>query len=338
MKSKKLLLLSAISMIALASCGGSRRIDMSTWEFAPADATNIKVGILQPVEHGALTAARQGFVKAFQDANVTVTVDYQNAGSSSSDLNTLAKNLVANNDLTLGIGTGASVALQSASIYSGKTNPIFFTAVTDATGAGLVDSDDNPGQNITGSSDINPVADQIALVKRCIPGATKLGVMYTQSEQNSKVQADLAKAKAEEEGLSVTIATCNDASDIASVAQQICSSGIDALFVPTDNNLAAHMDSIKSALDANHVLCITGEGDSCKAGGHITLSIDYELLGYKAGLLAIKVVKGEAKPCDLPVFKFAGAECELQICSANLADAQITLPQEVVNEAKDLQK
>lgn len=338
MKSKKLLLLSAISLVALASCGGHRRIDMSTWKFSPENPDNIKVGILQPIEHGALTAARKGFVSALEKSNIKVTIDYQNAGSSSSDLNTLAKNLVANNDLTLGIGTGASVALQSASIYAGKTNPIFFTAVTDAVGAGLVDSDEAPGQNITGSSDLNPVADQIALIKRCIPNATKIGVMYTQSEQNSKVQADLAKAKAEQEGLSASIATCNDASDIASVAQQICSSGINALFIPTDNNLAAHMDSVKAALDANHVLCVTGETSSCQQGGHVTLSIDYEQLGYKAGLQAVKVIAGEAKPCDIQVFKFAGAECELQISSANLADAGITLPQEVIDAATDISK
>ena len=113
----------------------------------------------------------------------------------------------SSSDLTLGIGTGASKALYSAQINSGSTNPILFTAVTDAVAAELVESNENSGNYITGTSDANPVEAQISLIKECLPDAKKIGIIYTQSEVNSEVQANEAKEEAERQGLTVEVAT-----------------------------------------------------------------------------------------------------------------------------------
>ncbi|MBP5693899.1 MAG: ABC transporter substrate-binding protein [Bacilli bacterium] len=324
-----------IACSALSSCGNSR-IDMEKWSFTPKNASNIKIGILQPVEHDALGAAREGFKKAITDGGVTATFDYQNANGSESDQNTLAKKMVNEDDLTLGIGTGASVALQSSAINSGTTNPILFTAVTDPVDAELVDSLANPGQNVTGTSDANPVEAQIDLIKECLPSATKMGVMYTQSETNSKVQADQAKAEAQKQGLTVVTKTCTGSSDITSVANSICSEGIQALYIPTDNNIAAHMDAIKNAADSRHVLVIVGEESQCKNGGHITLSIDYFELGYTTGEMAVKIIKGQKRPDQIPVGTMSVEECTYVCSTANLGDAGITLPSTVLAKCTDV--
>ena len=136
----------------LASCNGG------------ASSGKTKIGILQPVEHSALSAARLGFLNALSKNGFgedKVEIIYHNAGQSSSDLASLAKDLVGRCDMTFGIATGAAQALRSASIDKGKTNPILFSAVTDPVDAGLVTSLDNGAGFITGTSDINPVEAQV---------------------------------------------------------------------------------------------------------------------------------------------------------------------------------
>ena len=292
------------------------------------------IGILQPVEHDALSAARQGFEDKLAEMgldNKKVKINYQNANGNEADLNTLAKTLTSKCDLTLGIGTGASVALQSAQVNSGSEKPIVFTAVTDAVSAGLVESNEAPGGYITGSSDANPVEAQIDLIKECIPGADKIGILYTQSETNSEVQANQAKTEAEKEGMAVEVMTCTDSSDLSTVANALCSKeGIDAIYIPTDNNIAANMPTVKAALETYHVLCVTGEDNMMAQGGHVTLSISYYDLGKKAGEMAAKILNKEKSPSEIPVATMSLEECSYMMCSENLTAAGINLPEEVV--------
>ncbi len=336
MKIKKLMISAALlTTIGVTSCGNGR-IDMETWKFSPKSEANIRIGVLQPVEHDALSQARQGFKKALEDKGITFTFDYQNANGNSADQNTLAKKMVNDDDLVLGIGTGASVSLQSAAINAGKTLPILFTAVTDPVDAELVDCLAKPGQNVTGTSDANPVEAQIDLIKECIPAASKMGIMYTQSETNSKVQADQAKAEAEKQGLSIVVKTCTDSSDISSVAQAICAEGIQALYIPTDNNIAAHMEAIKNAVEAKGVLCVVGEESQCKNGGHVTLSINYFELGKVTGNMAAQIIKENVRPDQIQVKTMTASECSYIMSSANLAGAHITLSDTVKAKFTDL--
>ena len=302
---------------------------------------NVKIGILQPVEHDALGLAKKGFIDALAEKGYkegeNLTIDYQNANGQENDLVTLAKSLTNKCDMTLGIGTGATVALQSAQVNSGSTKPIIFTAVTDAVTAGLVTSNAAPGGYITGSSDANPVEAQIDLIKECIPDADKIGILYTQSETNSEVQANQAQAQAEKVGLTVVRMTCTDTTDLAQVAERLCATeGLDALYVPTDNLIAANMTTVKAAVEKYHILCVTGEEGIMAAGGHVTLSIDYYELGKKAGYMAASILKGEAKPESTPVQTMSISECKYVMCSENLTAAGITIPDTVKEKCTDV--
>ncbi len=328
-----------IALLALASCNPMNTVDMTNWKFTPKDESNIKIGILQPIEHDALSKAREGFINALDTAGYkdgqNITITYSNANGVSSDQNTLAKNLTSSCDLTLGIGTGASQALHSAQINSGSTNPILFTAVTDAVDAELVSSNTNPGGYITGTSDANPVEEQINLIKECLPSATKLGIIYTQSETNSEVQANQAKAAAEGMGLEVKISTCTDSTDLSATARDLCSK-VDALYIPTDNNIAANMNTIKAAADTNKILVVCGEEGMLKNGGHVTLSVDYFELGRKCGNIAVSIIKGEKKPNEIPVATMTKEECVYVMSSKNISDTGITLPDSVKTKFTDI--
>ena len=328
MKSKIILLSSiALSTLALAGCGGSSKT---------------KIGILQPVEHSALSAARLGFQAAlglhgFDKDKVEFI--YHNAGQSSSDLASLAKDLVGRCDMTFGIGTGAAQALKSAAIDKGKTNPILFSAVTDPVGAGLVTSLQNGSGFITGTSDINPVEAQVSLIRDINPDADKAAIIYTQTETNSKVQADMAKAELEKEGFTVTIKTCSGPSDISAVATAlVAEEGLDAIFVPTDNNIAANPSAIKSAVQGKGVIVVAGEESIMKECGSITLSVDYTKLGNMTGDMAASILKGDKKAGEIPVGFMGKDECEYVCSTANAIAAGVTLPAEIVAKCRDVSK
>lgn len=322
---KKLLTLLPLATLALVGCAGLLKTGE---EFTPIDNTKtVNVGILQPVEHVALKAASDGFQAAIKEAGLdNVKFNYRNAGGNDADLNMLAKNLVDDCDMSLGIGTGAAKALLAAEKNAGYKKPLLFTAVTDPVGAGLVDSADNPKGFVCGTTDANPVEAQIDLVKEFKPDAQKVGIVYTQTEENSKVQSDQAEAAIKAAGMTSLVRTCNNSSDIKTAVDALISSNVDAIYVPTDNNIAANMNIIKQATNLSHTLVVCGEENMLAAGGHITLSIDYTALGRAAGEMAAKIIKGESKPTDFKVEAVPAENCTYVYSSSNLSGAGLTMP------------
>lgn len=284
------------------------------------------IGILQPVTHEALDKAQEGFIDALKEAGyvdgVNIKLIVNNAAGSDSDLNVMAKSLVSQCDLTLGIGTGAAQALKAQEEKIASTNPLLFTAVTDPVAVKLVNSNEHPDSFVTGTSDMNPVVDQIGLIKKYIPEADKIGIFYTGSETNSEVQAQLAKQEAERQGLEVVIGTITDATDLQAVLRKLCATeGLDAIYIPTDNTVASNMNAVKSVLNEYHILTVCGEESMASAGGHITLSVDYYQLGKKAGEMAVKILKNGKTPSELPVYSMPGEECVFKYFEENIKAA-----------------
>ena len=309
--------------------------------FTGCNSNKNQIGILMPVEHVALQAAADGFVAGLEESGLVkgkdFTIKLMNAGGKDADIVAYSKTLVAESKMTLGVGTGASKALLSASIDKGSTNPVLFTAVTDPVGERLVSSIENGSGFVTGTSDAQPIQAQIELLKECLPSADKIGIIYTQSETNSVVQATQAKAAAEALGLSVVQETCTGPSDISTAAGALCAvDGLDAIYIPTDNNIAANTNAVKQEANAKGILIIAGEEGMVKSGGHVTLSIDYTELGKRTGKMAAQILKGEKQPGEIPVGTMSKEECEYVYSSANLAGSGITLPESVLNKSRDV--
>ena len=286
------------------------------------------IGILQPVQHNALGAAREGFEKGLKEGGLSnFKIVYRNAGGNDADLVAYAKDLIDTCDLSLGIGTGASKALLGAEVNAGLSKPLLFTAVTDPVGAGLVKSADNPDGYVCGTTDANPVEAQIALIKEFNPSATKVGIMYTQTEENSKVQSDQAEAAIKAAGMTTDVKTCSNASDILTTAEALVADGVNAIYIPTDNNIAANMNAIKQSVKNKNVLVVCGEENLLEQGGHVTLSIDYFNLGLNTGKMAAEILKGQKKATDFKVEAVPASNCEYVFSTANLTDAGLTMPE-----------
>lgn len=285
-----------------------------------------QIGILQPLEHAALSAAREGFMEVVKEAGLDYKFKYINANKDEASMNSGAKTLVSTCALTLGIGTGAAQALQAAAINSGSEKPILFTAVTDPVNAKLVDSNEKPGGFITGASDMNPVKEQVVMIKELNPSITKVGIFYTQSETNSEVQANQAEQALKLAGLTVVRKTCSGESDLKANIESLCGDlQNQALYIPTDNVCAANMPTIKAAIEQNHVLTVCGEDNMMAAGGHFTLTVSYKELGRKTGEMAVEILKNGKAPSELPVVSMTAKECEYKMCKTNITSAGLTI-------------
>ena len=228
------------------------------------EAKKATVGISQFVEHPSLDAAREGFVQALKDGGYTegenLTLDVQNASGDQATATSIASNFASSqDDLVLGIATPSAQSLARAV----TDKPVLFTAVTDPVDAGLVNSNDAPGGNVTGTTDMNPVAEQIKLVKQLKPGAKSVGIIYNPDETNSQRQVDEARRAARDEGLDVVEQTVATAAEVAQAAEVL---EADSLFVPTDNTVVAGLDAVTAAAESQRIPLIAGDLDSVERG------------------------------------------------------------------------
>lgn len=299
-----------------------------------------KVGILLPVEHAALNASKDGFIDSLnkagwvKDNNIEIIV--KNAQGSSDDQRSMAKSLIGECHLTLGLGTGATADLKSAQKNRGSKNPILFSAVTDPVDAKLVASNEKPGGLVTGASDAQPIGEQINLIKAVMPSADKVGVFYTIQESNSGIQAKQAKEAITAAGMAPVIKTCTSVNDIqTSLASLVSEPGLDAIYIPTDNNIAANMQYVVNATRGKGILVVCGEENMCAQGGHITLSVDYTVLGERTGDMAVKILNGEKRPEELPVYTMKADDCVKVMNSTLLAEAGIEIPSAIASEFVD---
>ncbi len=287
MKKLLALLLTATMAVSLAACGGGEETPSGEGE------TQIKIGVLQQLEHPALDRAREGFVQALADNGLVdgekIVLDIQNAQSDQSNLQTMADRLVNNeNDLILAIATGA------AQTVAGKTSdiPILITAVTDPVDAGLVDSMEAPGTNVSGTSDASPMKEQLELMIRLCPDVKTVGLIYTSSEDNSVLQISQAKDILATMNLEFVEQTVTNSNDVQQAVQSLVTK-CDAIYVPTDNVLASSMAIVGSVANEAKIPVICGESGMVTSGGFATLGISYFNLGYQTGEMAIRVLNGE---------------------------------------------
>ena len=289
----------------------------------------VVVGILQTATHSALDDSKDGFIEALK-ANGYENAEFvvRNPEGDQTTMNSMATELVRKSDIVLGIGTPAAVALQSARDAEEIDVVILFTAVTDPVDSGLM-KDVNKPTDITGTNDMNPVADQVDLIIELTNGIKKLGVLYNVAEPNSLVQAEMVKAQAAKKGIEVVVKTVAEAVEIsAATAALIQNDGAEAIYLPTDNLIASNMPAVASVADEMGVPTVCGESGMVAAGGTITYSISYKALGVLTGEMAAKILKGT--PCsDVPSTSVDESGLEVAINEKSIEALKIEVPQSI---------
>ncbi len=330
-------IITVMTGLLLTGCGTKEDKDTpagNTNKEAPSEEKQevFKIGVNQLVTHAALDASYEGFVDALKEAGYidgqNIKIDYQNAQGEQSTANTIATKLVNdNNDLILAIATPSAQAVANAT----RDIPILVTAVTDPAGSGLVASNEAPGGNVSGTSDLTPVKQQIDLILKLVPEAKTIAVLYCSSESNSKIQADMAIEAANAVGLTAGEATVSNSNEIQQVVQSLVGK-VDAIYAPTDNTIASGMATVAMVANQNGIPVICGEEGMVDEGGLATYGINYYKLGRLTGAQAVKIIRGEATTAEMPIEYLPDEEYTLKVNEEVAAQLGITIPADLLAE------
>lgn len=282
------------------------------------DSEKIKVGIIKYTTAAPLDSAREGIIEGLKAEgygdNIEI-IDY-NCNQSADTLAQSVKSALNQCDIIFAIATPVAQSLAKEIKKQGISIPVLFTAVTDPVASGIITDAKNPGGSISGTNDMNPVAEQIALALELNENCKKIGFIYTTTEDNSRIQLELAKAKAKELGVTIVPQGVSNATELKTATESLVNAGVDAIYLPTDNNVSENAKVVIDIANLSHIPTICGESTFIDAGGTITLGIDYKELGKLTGKMGADVLSEKVKISELSVGSLTNFELIINVSAA----------------------
>lgn len=337
MKKKVLsvILAAVCTMGLMAGCGaeGSKGSKGSTQSGSKGDSYT--VGISQFAEHGSLDNCREGFLEGLKEEGIeegkNLKVDYQNAQTDTGTASTIADSFVSEKvDMICAIATPCA-----ASAYNSAMNadiPTVYTAVSDPVAAGLAKEDGSSVGNITGSSDVLPVEEQLKMIREMMPDAKKIGILYTTSEANSCSTIEEYKKLADKYDFEIVDTGINTSADIEIAASDLVSK-VDCLCNLTDNTVVNALQTVLDKANGAKIPVFGSEIEQVKSGCVASMGIDYYQLGIETGKMAAKILKGEEKASDTPFI--TASKAELYVNTAAADKIGMTLDADYIKDAAE---
>lgn len=249
------------------------------------------------------------------EQGITINVKYDNCNADANVMNQIIANFAADNvDLMVGVATPVAMAMQSATEDS-KT-PVVFAAVSDPVGAGLVASLEEPGSNVTGSSDNLDTNSVMNLIFAQNPDAKKIGLLYDVGQDSSTTAIEHAKAYLDDKGVEYVERTATTAEEVALAAQALVSDGVDAVFTPTDNTIMKAELAIYETLADAGIPHYTGADSFALNGAFLGYGVDYANLGRETADMIASILTEGKDPATTPVITFDNgtATVNTEIC------------------------
>ena len=304
---KKKLLAVVMSMVfvtgMLAGCGSSTKEtstkDTKSTETESKDSYTI--GISQFAEHGSLDNCREGFLEGLKEAGIeegkNLKVNYDNAQADTGTVGTIADSYVSKKvDLICAIATPSAMSAYNAAMSADI--PVVYTAVSDPVGAGLAKEDGSNAGNITGSCDLLPVDEQLKMIRKMLPDAKKIGILYTTSEANSVSTIKEYKKVSDKYGFEIVDTGINTLADVDMAAADLVGK-VDCICNLTDNTVVASLPTILDKANEKKIPVFGSEIEQVKIGCLAAEGIDYIALGKQTGKMAAEILKGEKKASDM---------------------------------------
>ncbi|NMD70909.1 ABC transporter substrate-binding protein [Bacillus sp. DNRA2] len=290
---KALIAASLMGSVLLSGCGSKETSDNGK-----SEEKTYQIGVSQFVEHDSLDKAFEGFKEALKDEGLKVEYDVQNAQADMNNNLPIAQNFVGDNvDLIFANSTPSALGALNAT----QDIPIVFTSVTDPVSSGLVKAMDKPGENITGTTDSHPdaITNTVKFMNEEFDG-NRVGLIYNAGEQNSEAQIKSVEKAAKGTDLKLVKATVSTTAEVKQAAESLIGA-VDMIYIVTDNTVVAALDTVVKVAEDNDIPLFVGELDSVDNGGFAAYGFDYFDIGYQAGVMAAKILKGEKKPSELPI-------------------------------------
>ncbi len=309
-------------------------IGMATGCGAQSDTEAYKVGIVKLVTHTAADSASEGFKQALADNGFVEgeNIEFleQNGQNEQSNLQSIAQGFISEDvDMICAVSTSTAQVMAAAT----ADIPIVGTAITDYEEAKLVERNEAPGYNVTGTSDQNPIEKQGELIMQMVPDVKTVGIIYNSSEVNSQLQTASMKKYLEAHDVNVLEAAFSNINNMQQATESLVGQ-VEAIYLPTDNTVASSIPQVVSITEAANLPVICGADTMVEAGGTATYGINYYNLGYQTGEMAVKILKGEAEPADMPIEYANEDELTLVINKGEADRIGLIIPQELLDNAQ----
>src|SRR5690554_1324354 len=310
---------------------GALAVSLAT-PFSSAVAETKSVAATAIVEHPALDSVRDGVRSALEEAGYTgdnLKWQYQTAQGNTATAGQIARKFVGDRpDVIVAIATPSAQAVVSST----KSVPTVFAAVTDPVAAQLVRSWEPSGSNVTGVSDELELDRQMELVKRVVPNATRVGMVYNPGEANSVVVVERLRELLPTMGMTLVEAAAPRTVDVGSAARSLVGK-VDVIYTSTDNNVVSAYESLVKVGNDTKTPLVASDTDSVKRGAIAALGIDYYQHGVQAGKVAVRVLQGEAPGSIAPQ---KSGELSLYLNRSAAAAQGVTLSQELIDSAAEI--
>lgn len=296
----------------------------------PARADEVTVAVTAIVEHPALDAVRDGVKEALAAAGYkegeNLKFLYESAQGNPATAAQIARQFAGEGpNVIVPISTPSAQAVVSST----RDIPVVFTAVSDPLGAQLVKDMDKPGGNVTGLSDLSPVAEHVALIKEILPNVKSIGYLYNSGEANSVSLLAVLKTQAEKAGLTVVESAATKSAEVQGAARALVGRA-DVIYIPTDNTIISALEGAVAVAEEAKLPLFTADTDSVSRGAVAALGFNYHDVGKQTGAVVVRVLKGE-NPGDIAVKVAAGTD--LVINKAAASKMGVTFPESVLGRA-----
>lgn len=327
---KKFISLMAVACLTMGmftGCGSTDSNETDTTQSSQVSEDMVTVGIAQFAPHGSLDNCVEGFKLGMAEAGFVegenVTYDLQNAQADMANTNQIAQSMVAANvDLLCGVATPMAQACYNAA--NGKI-PVIYTAVTDPVAAELANEDGTSVGNVTGTSDKLAIDAQLDMIRKFLPEAKTIGILYTTSEANSVSAIEEYKALAPNYGFEIVESGISQSSDIPLAATDLAGK-VDCISNLTDNTVVSALATVLDAANKAGIPVFGSEIEQVKNGCVATEGLDYIALGKQTGEMAARVLKGENAQ-DIPFETIT--EYSLYINSEALENLGLSCPEDL---------
>jgi len=314
----------AVAMLTLAAAGPAARA-----------AEKILVAVTAIADHPALDACRNGVRDALKAAGYvdgkTIKFVFASAKGDPATAADIAHKFVRDK---AGVIVAISTPSAQAAAAATAQIPVVFAAVTDPLGARIVRDMYTPGGNVTGVSDLSPVKKHIDLIRTISPKTRRIGILFNPQETNSYTLVDLMKKTAMGVKMTIVAAPARKPADVPDAAQSLVGKA-DVIFIPTDNTVAEALDSVIAVGLEHRIPVYAADVDAVKRGAIAAIGFDYYSIGWQAGNIAVRVLRGE-KPGRIPV---GGVEeTRLYVNPPMAAKIGLTLPADLVAQADEVMK
>jgi ABC-type uncharacterized transport system substrate-binding protein len=332
-----LAIIAAASAILLFSDLGSRRDAVRATGQSPAvlRVAIVQHASLEPLDDGVIGILEALADRGFKDGAELEILRY-NAQGDITTSNAIAKEVAgADLDMIITVSTLSLQTVANANRFQAPPRRHVFGITSNPFEAGVELNAEDPLDHppyMAGLGSLPPVRELFVLLKQIQPEARRVGLVWNPAEANSEAATRMARAAAEDLGLTLVEGNAETSTMAGEVALSVLARGVDVLWVSPDITVSTALEVMVDAARRSGVPVITSLPGSTARGSMLDLGANYHDVGYVQGMLAADILQGRV-PATIPVENWMPVELHLNLTALDGLRKPWEIPDSILQRA-----